>query len=71
MENVAGYFRAGIEQGLVRATLEPRELARAFVALQNGLIHLRLVQDRAFSLADAAATAAELFVAGIVADEGD
>lgn len=71
LENITGYFRAGIEEGVVRTTLEPRELARVFVALQNGLIHLWLVRERAFSLAEAAATAADVFIAGIAVHEAD
>lgn len=71
LENIAGYFRVGIEQGAVRTGLDPHELARAFVALQNGLIHLWLVRERAFSLAKVATTAADVFVAGIASHEGD
>jgi len=71
LENIAGYFGVGIAQGAVRATLKPQELARTFVALQNGLIHLWLVRERSFSLEEAAATAAEVFATGIAPGAGD
>lgn len=71
LENIAGYFAVGMEQGVVQAALDPQELARSFVALQNGLIHLWLVRNRAFSLTQAAVTAADVFVAGIAAGDGD
>lgn len=67
VQTIGGYFQAGIVQGVVRPALDPQHLARTFVALQNGLIHLWLVQQKSFSLTEAAQTAAGLFVAGIAA----
>jgi AcrR family transcriptional regulator len=70
LESIADYFHTGIQQGIVRTNLDPHELARTFVSLQNGLIHLWLVRKRSFALAEAAVTAATVFVSGIALPEG-
>jgi hypothetical protein len=63
--NIAATIRMGIEQHVVRDDLDPFDIARSFLALQNGLIQLWLLSPAAFSLSASASSIAEIFIQGI------
>ena len=55
----------GIQAGLLRSDLEPKEMARAYLAFQNGLIHLWLTSPNQFSLKASAESFADILLAGL------
>ncbi|NDJ33024.1 MAG: TetR family transcriptional regulator [Chloroflexi bacterium] len=65
VEQVAGFFRMGIEAGDLRAGLDPHAAAQAFIGLQNGLIHMWLTLGQSFDLVHAAGEAARIFIHGV------
>jgi TetR/AcrR family acrAB operon transcriptional repressor len=62
---LAGIMQAGIAQGALRADLDPWDVARGFLAYQQGVFHLWLSDPEAFSLCERAAALADLFISGI------
>ncbi len=62
---IAGFFEQGIAQGAVRADLDPKVAARAFVAYQNGLVSLALMTPGSADIAKQAGPLADVFVCGI------
>ena len=62
---LAGIMQAGIAQGALRADLDPFDVARGFLAYQQGVFHLWLTDPDAFSLRERASTLADLFIGGI------
>ncbi len=69
LEQIAGFFQAGLEQKAVRADLDPMIAARAFIAYQNGLIALWLAAPQAFSIETDAEALADVFIHGIAPKE--
>lgn len=67
LESIAHAMRMGIEGGELRADMEPVEMARSFLAAQNGAIHLWLQDPGLFSLKDSAPQLAEIYLYGIAA----
>ena len=67
VEQLAGFFRAGIEQGELRADLDPAVMGRAILAYQNGLSMLWLSNQEAFSIQAQAEQLADVFLHGILA----
>ncbi len=65
LENIATAMRQGIEAGLLRPDVGPLDMARAFMAFQNGLIDLWLMDPKAFSLSQAADHYADIFLGGV------
>lgn len=65
VEMLAGIMNQGIEQGLLRTDVDPKEMARAYLAFQNGLIHLWLTTPDQFSLKASAESFAVILMAGI------
>lgn len=64
---IAQMMQAGIESGDLRPDLDPSDVARAFIAYQNGLITLWLTNRQAFSIGERAPQFAQMFLEGIVA----
>jgi TetR/AcrR family transcriptional regulator, acrAB operon repressor len=62
---LAGIMQAGIAQGALRANLDPFDVARGFLAYQQGVFHLWLTDPDAFSLRERASALADLFISGI------
>lgn len=62
---VAETMRQGIASGEVRPDADPFDLARAFLAYQQGLFYIWLTDPSSFSLRERAEALAALFVAGI------
>ncbi|MCA9965186.1 MAG: TetR family transcriptional regulator [Anaerolineales bacterium] len=67
VEGVAMLMQQGIQNGDLRSDLDPFDVARAFIAFQNGLISLWLSNREAFSLAAQAPKFAAIFLQGIAA----
>lgn len=65
IEMLAGIMDQGMQQGLLRSDVEPKEMARAYLAFQNGLINLWLTAPEQFSLKASAESFAEILMAGI------
>jgi TetR/AcrR family acrAB operon transcriptional repressor len=55
----------GIDAGELRSDLDPEDMARAFIAFQNGVLHLWLVDPSAFELGERAPQMAEILMQGI------
>jgi len=69
IEMLAGIMSQGIEQGLLRSDVESKDMARAYLAFQNGLINLWLTAPEQFSLKTSAESFADIFMAGIRTQE--
>jgi len=67
VEMLAGIMGQGIEAGLLRSDMDAHSMARAYLALQNGLIQLWLTTPNKFSLKDDAEAFADMLMAGIQA----
>lgn len=70
IEGIAMFMQQGIQNGDLRADLDPFDVARAFIAFQNGLISLWLSNREAFSIGERAPQFAELFLQGVAAPSG-
>ena len=64
---IAEVMRQGIRQGVLRSDLDPDNIARAFLALQNGAIQLWLLAPKSFSLKKSAEGLASILLKGIEA----
>lgn len=64
---LAGIMQQGIALGALRGEADPQDMARAFLAYQDGLFHLWLVDPTSFSLRERAPMLAEVFIRGIAA----
>jgi TetR/AcrR family transcriptional regulator, acrAB operon repressor len=68
VEQLAGFFQAGIDQGALRPDLDPAVMGRAILAYQNGLAMLWLSNQEAFSIKAQAKQLADVFLQGILAE---
>ena len=66
VQNAAQFMQMGITQGVLRQDLDVETAARAFVAFQNGVIHLWLLDPEAFSIREQASALAGAFLHGLV-----
>ncbi|HSL30199.1 MAG TPA: TetR family transcriptional regulator [Anaerolineales bacterium] len=55
----------GVAQGVLRNDIDPADMARAFIAFENGAIQLWLLSPRSFSLKNSAEAFADILVAGL------
>ena len=69
LDAVTSFMAQGVAQGTLRADLSPAQLARAFLALNQGLIHLWLAGGADFGLADASPAVVEALFNGITPRE--
>jgi len=69
VEMLAGIMSQGMQQGLLRSDVEPKDMARAYLAFQNGLINLWLTAPELFSLKASAESFANILIAGIQTQE--
>jgi len=65
IEMLTGIMSQGIEQGLLRSDVDAKELARSYLAFQNGLIQLWLTAPNQFSLKAHAESFADILMTGI------
>jgi len=62
---IADAMRAGVMQGLLRNDMEPADMARAFIAFENGAIQQWLASPKSFSLKTSAESFADILIAGL------
>lgn len=65
LESIAQAMQKGISAGELRSDMDPMEMSRAFLALQNGAIHLWLHDPQAFSLSASAPSLIAIYLEGI------
>jgi len=69
IEMIAGIMGQGIQSGLLRSDVDPKDMARAYLAFQNGLTQLWLTAPEQFSLKASANSFADILMAGLQAQE--
>jgi TetR/AcrR family acrAB operon transcriptional repressor len=69
IDMLAGIMSQGIQQGLLRSDVDPKDMAHAYLAFQNGLINLWLTAPGQFSLKTSAESFVDILMAGIQAQE--
>ena len=62
---IANAMQMGVAQGSLRADLDPTDMARAFVAFENGVIQQWLASPKSFSLKASAGSFADILIAGL------
>jgi TetR/AcrR family transcriptional regulator, acrAB operon repressor len=65
LKGITEAMQQGIDQGVLRADIDPADMARAFIAFENGAIQLWLLSPKSFSLKASAASFANILVAGL------
>lgn len=65
LSGIAQAMQQGIAAGELRSDLDPADMARAFIAFQNGILHLWLMDPSAFELGERAPQMAEILMVGI------
>lgn len=65
IEGIAGAMQQGIVQGVLRSDIDPADMARAFLAFENGAIQLWLTSPKSFSLKQSAESFAEILISGL------
>jgi len=65
VEGIASAMQQGIAQGDLREDMDPVDMARAFIAFENGAIQLWLASPKAFSLKESAESFADILIAGL------
>ena len=65
LQGITEAMRQGIAQGMLRKDLDPADMARAFIAFENGAIQLWLLSPKSFSLKRSAESFADVLVAGL------
>ena len=65
LEGITGAMQQGVDQGLLRNDVDPADMARAFVAFENGVIQLWLTTPRSFSLKQSAESFADILITGL------
>lgn len=66
IDGISQAMNQGIADGELRDDIDPEEMARGFLAFQNGAIHLWLQDTSMFSLKESAAALADIYLNGIV-----
>ena len=64
VKSIADAVQGGMQSGEMRSDLEAQDIARAFLAFQNGLIYMWLQNPNVFSLREIAPAMAEIFLNG-------
>ena len=65
IQGIAGALQMGIQQGQLRDDVDPTDMARAFLAFENGVIQMWLTSPKSFSLKDSAGSFADILIAGL------
>jgi TetR/AcrR family transcriptional regulator, acrAB operon repressor len=65
IDMLAGIMSQGMDQGFLRSDVDVKEMARAYLAFQNGLMSLWLTAPGQFSLKASAEAFADILMAGI------
>lgn len=62
---IADAMRMGVSQGILRDNIDPTDMARAFLAFENGAIQQWLASPKSFSLKTSAESFADILIAGL------
>ena len=62
---IADAMRMGVSQGVLRDDMDPTDMARAFIAFENGAIQQWLASPKSFSLKKSAESFAEILIKGL------
>ena len=62
---LAGIMEQGAKAGIIRSDVDAKELARAYLAFQNGLVQQWLISPDQYSLSACANSFADIIIAGI------
>jgi TetR/AcrR family acrAB operon transcriptional repressor len=62
---IADAMRMGISQGILRDDMDPTDMARAFIAFENGAIQQWLASPKSFSLKKSAESFADILIKGL------
>ena len=65
LKGITEAMSQGIAQGILRSDIDPADMARAFIACENGAIQLWLLSPRSFSLKRSAESFADILVSGL------
>ena len=65
LEGITAAMAQGIAQGFLRDDMEPADMARAFLAFENGAIQLWLTSPKSFSLKESSKSFADILIAGL------
>jgi len=65
LEGITETMRQGIALGVLRNDIDPADMARAFIAFENGAIQLWLAAPKSFSLKISAESFAEVLISGL------
>jgi TetR/AcrR family acrAB operon transcriptional repressor len=65
LEGISEAMQQGVVQGILRSDLDPADMARAFLAFENGAIQLWLTSPKSFSLKQSAESFADILIAGL------
>lgn len=65
IEGIAQSMQIGIASGEVRNDISPMDMARSFIAFQNGVIQMWLASPKSFSLKDSSEAFADVLIAGL------
>jgi TetR/AcrR family acrAB operon transcriptional repressor len=63
--SITQVMQMGIDQGILRNDIDPADMARAFLAFENGSIQVWLTSPKSFSLKDSAESFADILISGI------
>jgi len=62
---IADAMKMGVSQGILRDDMDPTDMARAFIAFENGAIQQWLASPKSFSLKKSAESFAEILIRGL------
>ena len=65
LEGITATMQQGITLGVLRNDLDPADMARAFIAFENGAIQLWLTSPKSFSLKVSAESFADILISGL------
>jgi len=65
LEGISETMRQGIALGILRNDLDPADMARAFIAFENGAIQLWLSLPKSFSLKASVESFADILISGL------
>ena len=65
IEGVAAAMQQGVAQGVLRNDIDPADMARAFIAFENGAIQVWLASPKSFSLKSSAESFADILIEGL------
>ena len=65
IEGVAAAMQQGVAQGFLRNDIDPTDMARAFIAFENGAIQVWLASPKSFSLKSSAESFADILIEGL------